>query len=102
MDRATVDLYEAQSAAYAARRGPIDLDRAVALGARRPSGVVADLGSGPGWYTSALGHPVVALDAAAAMLRLTRKAAPTAWVVQGDLAALPFRRGSLEIGRAHV
>ena len=95
MDRPTVDLYEAQSETYAARRAPTDLGLAVAVGARRPSGVVVDLGSGPGWYTGALGHPVVALDAAMAMLKLTRQAAPDAWAVQGDLAALPFRRGAL-------
>ena len=42
------------------------------------------------------GSPVVALDAAFAMLPLARDAAPDAWCVQADLEALPFRRGSVE------
>ncbi len=95
MDRATVALYEAQSGVYAARRRPQSLALATALADRRPPGIVADLGCGPGWYTEAIGTPVVAVDAAAAMLRLTRAAAPTAWVVQADLDALPFRSGSV-------
>ena len=57
--------------------------------------MVADLGAGPGWYTDALGDPVVALDAAGAMLRHTREVAPSAMVVQGDLGQLPFRRAAL-------
>lgn len=95
MDRPTVQIYEAQTEAYAARRRPATLEQAIALGARARPGVVADLGSGPGWYTEALGHPVVAVDAAAAMLRHTRAMAPGALAVQGDLGALPFRRGGL-------
>jgi TDG/mug DNA glycosylase family protein len=95
VDEPTVQIYETQSDAYAARRSPQDLDRTRSLGARRVGSVVADLGSGPGWHTAALGHPVVALDAAAAMLRRTRELTPTALAVQGDLGRLPFRRGGL-------
>ncbi|MEZ5407750.1 MAG: mismatch-specific DNA-glycosylase [Acidimicrobiales bacterium] len=40
------------------------------------------------------GPPVVALDAAAAMLRLVPGHAPGAIRVRGDLAALPFRTGA--------
>jgi TDG/mug DNA glycosylase family protein len=95
VDRQTVELYESQSAAYAARRRPRSLSLARAFATRRPDGVVVDLGCGPGRYTSALGHPAVAFDAAGAMLHLARAEAPSALLVQGDLCALPFRSGSL-------
>jgi TDG/mug DNA glycosylase family protein len=95
VDRATVDVYEQQSARYEALRRPRHRPQAQAFATRRLAATAVDLGSGPGWYTAALGDPVVALDAAAAMLRRTREVAPRAGVVQGDLAALPFRRGSL-------
>ncbi len=95
MDQQTVQLYEAESRTYAARRGPADLDRASALGAARVAPVVADLGSGPGWHTAALGPPAVAMDAARAMLELTQEAAPGAMCVQADLERLPYRRGAL-------
>lgn len=100
MDRATVDIYEQQSDRYEAQRAPTFLPQAAAFGARRLAGPVIDLGSGPGWYTDALGPPVVALDAAAAMLRRTREVAPGCLPVQADLLALPFRRGSLGGGWA--
>lgn len=100
MDRPTVEIYEAQSDTYETQRTPRFLDQAQAFGTRRPAGPVVDLGSGPGWYTAALGTPVVALDAAAAMLRRTREVAPGALAVQGDLSALPFRRGALAGGWA--
>ncbi|MGH9177029.1 MAG: methyltransferase domain-containing protein [Acidimicrobiales bacterium] len=61
-----------------------------------PAGRVrADLGCGAGRYTSDLGRPVVALDAAGSMLDLLHHAAPHAWAVRGDIEALPFRSGSL-------
>lgn len=100
MDRPTVEIYEAQSWLYEERRAARFLDQARDFGARRPPGLAADLGSGPGWYTAALGPPVVALDAALAMLKRTREVTAGALVVQGDLAALPFRRGSLAGGWA--
>ena len=62
--------------------------------------MAVDLGCGPGWYTAALGEPVVALDAALAMVRRAREVAPRSLAVQGDLTALPFRRGSLAAGWA--
>ena len=61
----------------------------------------ADLGSGPGWYSAALGTPVVALDAAHAMLQRVPEFAPDAWRVQGDLERLPFRRAALSGAWAH-
>ncbi|MFL6205159.1 MAG: uracil-DNA glycosylase family protein [Acidimicrobiales bacterium] len=100
MDRATIDVYEQESARYEARRRPRFLPQAEALGRRRPSGVAVDLGCGPGWYTAALGAPVVALDGAMAMVRRTREVATGCLPVQADLAALPFRRGALAAGWA--
>lgn len=100
MDRETVDFYEARSADYEAGREPRHREEAATFGARRPPGPVADLGCGPGWYTAALGEPVVALDAALAMVRRTREVAPSSLGVQADLLALPFRRGSLAGGWA--
>lgn len=95
MDRETVEIYEAESERYEAQRSPRYLPEAQQFRRRVLGGPVADLGSGPGWYTEAVGRPAVALDAAAAMLRRTREVAPEAIVVQGDLQALPFRRGAL-------
>ena len=59
-----------------------------------------DLGCGPGWYTAALGAPVVALDAARSMVGRAVEVAPASLGVQADLGALPFRRGSLAAGWA--
>ncbi len=95
VDRPTVEIYEARSGDYEARRTPRFLPQAQAFAARGGPGPVVDLGSGPGWYTAALGEQVVALDAARAMLHRTRAVASTAHPVQADLAALPFRRGAL-------
>jgi TDG/mug DNA glycosylase family protein len=100
MDRVTIELYETRSADYERGRAPRHLGAALAFGARRPTGIAVDLGSGPGWYTAALGAPVVALDGAMAMVRRTREVAPGALAVQADLAALPFRRGALAAGWA--
>lgn len=96
MERATVDIYEARGAEWAARRRPVRHHDAVAFAARLPAGAVRlDAGAGAGRYTAALGSPVVALDAARTMLALLRDAAPGAWPVQADLEALPLRRGAV-------
>ncbi len=99
MDRPTVEIYEAASDRYEAARTPRHLPQAQAFGALVSAGPVAgpvaDLGCGPGWYTTALGAPAIAMDAAHAMLRRTRAVAPTALPVQADLQALPLRRGAL-------
>jgi len=67
--------------------------------APRVRGPVVDLGCGPGWHLGALGGagvgPVLGLDGAAAMLRLARGQDPGTPLVQAELDALPFRRGSL-------
>jgi TDG/mug DNA glycosylase family protein len=63
---------------------------------------VADLGCGAGLHLPYLPRPAVALDAAHAMVRLAREAAPDAWPVQADLEALPFRRGALGGGWARA
>jgi double-stranded uracil-DNA glycosylase len=96
MERATVDVYERRAADWLARRPPRRVDAARDFAARvSPGEVRVDAGSGPGSYTARLGAPVVALDAALAMVRLAASQAPGAWPVQGDLEALPFRRGTL-------
>ena len=61
-----------------------------------------DLGCGAGLHLPSLPRPVVALDAAHAMVRLARDEAPDAWPVQADLEALPFRRGALAAGWARA
>lgn len=97
MDRDTIDLYEQGADEWVARRSPSHLAAAEALASRVPDGggAVADLGCGPGWYAPALPSPVVALDAAHAMLVHTSSRAPAALRVQADLEALPFRAGTL-------
>lgn len=100
MDRPTIAIYEQQSARYEARRSPRLLPEAQTFGQRVTEGPVVDLGCGPGWYTEALGRPVVALDAAGAMLRRTAELAPTSLLVQADLQALPFRSSALGGGWA--
>lgn len=100
MDQPTVRIYERASADYEARRKPQALPEAHAFGARCAEGPVVDLGCGPGWYTAALGSRPVALDAAMAMLRRTRDVASGSLLVQAELEALPFRRGSLTGGWA--
>jgi TDG/mug DNA glycosylase family protein len=98
MDRATVDVYEQRANEWRSKRSPTQAARATSLGRdahARSSRPVVDLGCGPGWFTSAIGEPVIALDAARAMLDLARDAAPYAPLVQASVDALPFRRGSL-------
>src|SRR3546814_12454462 len=95
-----MDSSEAQGDRYEGRRSPGRLRGAEAFGARRPEGVAVDLGCGPGWYTAALGEPVVALDAALAMLRRTREVAPGSLAVQAELGAPPLRAGALAGGWA--
>ena len=108
VDPDTVAVYEQRASEWRAQRRPSRIDEAEAFAARvdrSPDGddddeagrgrAVIDLGCGPGWYAPALGDPVVALDAARAMLDLVGVEAPGAWRVQADLAALPFGRGTL-------
>jgi TDG/mug DNA glycosylase family protein len=95
VDRATVEIYEEHAAEWEARRSPTQIAAARRFGSLRGAGVAIDLGCGPGWYTTALGSPVVALDAAHAMVRRAAEVAPGALAVQADLVALPFRRSVL-------
>jgi TDG/mug DNA glycosylase family protein len=101
MDPATIETYERRRDEWVAARTPRRLSSARAFGARvAPTTWRADLGCGPGWYSDALGEPVVAFDATAAMLHLVPQHAPRASRVRGDLESLPFRRGSLGGGWA--
>jgi TDG/mug DNA glycosylase family protein len=104
MERDTVSIYEKEAATYAARRPPKHGARAVAFAQTALAGrPLLDVGCGPGGYLPDLlgpDRPVVALDAARAMLDLARAAAPSAWSVRADIAALPFRPGSLGAGWA--
>jgi len=96
VDPATRAVYEASAEAWAERR-PARHREAAAGFARRclPGRPAVDLGSGPGSYFDDLGRPLVALDGARAMLELARGRDPGVPLVQADLTALPFRRGSL-------
>jgi TDG/mug DNA glycosylase family protein len=96
VDRATVRIYERQAAAYAASRRAQSPERAERFAAHLPAGALRlDLGCGPGAYLPHLGRPVVAADAAAAMLAISRHGSPDALAVRCDLEALPFRRGAV-------
>jgi len=95
MDRTTVEVYEARAAQWRDTRPARFLDRAEAIGRQVPTGVPRlDAGCGAGLHLAALGHPVVALDAAYAMTALAREAAPDALPLQADLEHLPFRQGA--------
>ena len=95
-DHATVKVYEAQARDWQAQRKPQSTRGVEAFAARpRPSGITADLGCGPGWHTSTLPSPALALDAARSMLHLVTDHAPGALRCQADLAALPLATGSL-------
>jgi TDG/mug DNA glycosylase family protein len=101
MDRATVDVYDANVGDWIEHRRrarPPSLD---AFAARVRPGVRADVGCGPGWHSGDLGLPVVAMDAAAAMAAQVRTFAPDAWPLVADLEQLPLRTGSLTGAWAH-
>ena len=103
VDRETVDVYQSRAQEWQARRSARFVEPARDLAGRLPDGVPrVDLGCGAGHYLTHLGSPVVALDAALAMVELSRSVAPDAWGVQADLEALPFRRGSLAGGWARA
>ena len=90
-------VYEARATEWRDAREARYLDRVVLLNECVPSGgVVADLGCGAGLHLPYLHRPTVALDAALAMVELAREAAPDVPGIQGDLEALPFRRGALD------
>lgn len=103
-DRPTIAVYERRAVEWKAARSPNRLGQAMQLAGRVADAAVddpgaaglpvLDLGCGPGWYASALGPRVIALDAARSMLDLAGHEAPLASRVQADLARLPFARAS--------
>ncbi|HZQ87817.1 MAG TPA: methyltransferase domain-containing protein [Acidimicrobiales bacterium] len=96
MNRSTVEIYEQAAGEYEARRKAWRRADARAFGRGvTTGGVRVDLGCGGGRYTKELGRPVVAVDAARAMLELTRSQVPACLPVQADLERLPFRDGSV-------
>ena len=96
-------VYEQRATEWRDRRRPRFLDQVRALASTvPPGGCSIDLGCGAGLHLASLPRPVVALDAANAMVRLARDEAPDAWPVQADLEALPFRRGALAAGWARA
>jgi TDG/mug DNA glycosylase family protein len=103
LERTTVDIYEERGGEWAAHHPPVQRDAAHDFDRKVPSGALRiDLGCGAGRYTSALGTPVIALDAARAMLERCRRAAPTSLLVQGDLEALPFGPATVRGAWAHM
>jgi TDG/mug DNA glycosylase family protein len=96
MDRATVEVYERGAVEYGERRRAYHPERAREFGDSLPAGGVRlDLGSGPGHYLPHLGAPVVAADAAVAMLLEARRRYGVVPAVACDIESLPFRRGGL-------
>ena len=96
VDQKTVAVYEQRAREYRTRRPPRHPEWAAELAAGTLEGAPrVDLGCGPGSYTGMLGEPVVALDAARAMLDLVPGTASGALRVQADLEALPFRTAGL-------
>lgn len=91
MDRSTIDIYERSGLDWAANRRPVRRADARRFARRISAGQLRiDLGCGAGRYSADLGSPLVALDAAATMLRRCRIEVPEVLAVQGDLEALPF------------
>ena len=96
MDRRTIEVYERGAHAYGERRRAYAPDRAEAFAAAvRPGGVRLDLGSGPGHYLPFLGGPVVAADAAVAMLVEARWRHGRVPALACDLEAVAVRPGSV-------
>lgn len=99
METGTIAVYEARAAEWMTRRagarsGLEEQAQRLAQSAL-PGAARVDLGCGPGFHLPHLGVPVIALDAARAMLNLARERMPAAWAVQADLEALPFRDRSI-------
>lgn len=92
MDRRTIEVYEASAVGYERKRRAREPERAKAFGAAIGNELRLDLGCGPGLYLDLLGAPVVAVDAARAMLVQAKRRSPGALAVQADLEHLPLRR----------
>jgi TDG/mug DNA glycosylase family protein len=96
IDPRTVEIYERAAIEYGDRRRAYHPDRAAAFADRLPvGGLCLDLGCGPGHYVPYLGEPVVAADAAPAMVAEARRRHPGTPGVACDVAALPVRPGSV-------
>jgi TDG/mug DNA glycosylase family protein len=101
MDPRTRQIYERDALDWIGARRPraVEDGRMARFTAALPAGGrVADLGSGPGWYAAALreqGFEATALDLSVNMLREARSRTPGLPCACGDLAHLPFARGSL-------
>jgi TDG/mug DNA glycosylase family protein len=96
VDRVTVEVYDRSAEAYAERRSARRWEQAAAFASTLPEGSPRlDLGCGPGLYLPHLGTPVVAADAAHAMVTQARLRFPAARAVRCDLTALPFRAGAV-------
>jgi TDG/mug DNA glycosylase family protein len=101
VDQRTVAVYDGNADGWIAQKHrPVPAALAPFVH-RVPPGVRADLGCGPGWHSAGLGDPVVALDAAPAMVHHVAAYAPSALRVVGDLERLPFRAGALAGAWAH-
>ena len=97
MDRATIDIYEAEGARYSIRRGIEGPDQVTDFASSLPAdGLRLDLGSGPGHYLPLLGSPAIALDGAHAMAAASLAAHPHVPAVQADVADLPFGRETFD------
>ena len=96
MDRHTVKMYQDRAREWESKRSPEQLDAARRLARHIPTDALRiDVGCGPGFHIDDLGSPIIALDAARAMLDLARDRAGSCLAVQGDLESLPLRSGSL-------
>src|ERR687897_912131 len=96
MDRAPVDIYEGSATEYGDKRRAYRPDRARAFADAVPAGGWRlELGCGPGHYLPHLDRPVVAADAAVAMVAEARRRCGDVPGGACDLEALPFRRGAV-------
>lgn len=91
MHRATIEIYEREAGAYAARRGVQREDRVRAFAESIPVGALRlDLGCGPGHYLPLLGNTAIAVDAAQAMVAAAVRDHPEVAATRADLTDLPF------------
>jgi TDG/mug DNA glycosylase family protein len=101
VDAKTRESYEANAETWTKLRTPKRwLPHLGRFAAGLPAGSrVADLGSGPGWYSAEfarLGHRPLACDFSAGMLRQAGDRAPGVPRLRADLARLPLARASLD------
>ena len=98
VDEPTRAAYEAGAVDWAEQRrsdDPGPAGRLLGRLASQPVGPVADLGCGPGFHLSHLTTPAIGIDVSRSMLALAATAAPAAALLEGEIARLPLRTGSL-------